>query len=264
MGAVNMSAGGIHFSKIGENAALLEIDNPPANALGSAARKEFHARLDAVEADGAIRAIVITGRGRSFCSGDDLKEQQAAQAKGLAARQAQLAEFAGLLDRIEALRVPVIAAINGWCMGGGLELALCCDIRVASADASFVCAGVNIGLMASAYRLPRLIGVARAKHMLLTGLPFDAEAAEKFGLVTALYKSDMLLEQAGELAGRIASRAPLSIEATKRIAGMAATLSPDNAAKLTREELSVLVQSEDHAEALAAFREKRAPVFKRK
>ena len=260
-----MSMGGnIYLSKIGENAALLEIDNPPANALGSAARKLFHERLDALEADSAIRAIVITGRGRSFCSGDDLKEQEAAQAKGLAARQAQLAEFAGLLDRIEASRVPVIAAINGWCMGGGLELALCCDIRVASADATFVCAGVNIGLMASAYRLPRLIGIARAKHMLLTGLPFDSEAAEKFGLLTAIYKSDMLLEQAGELASRIASRAPLSIEAAKRMAGKAANLSPDEAARLTREELTVLVQSEDHAEALAAFREKRAPTFKRK
>jgi enoyl-CoA hydratase len=118
--------------------------------------------------------------------------------------------------------------------------------------------------MASAYRLPRLIGVARAKHMLLTGLPFDAEAAEKFGLVSAVYKSDMLLEQAGELASRIASRAPLSIEATKRIAGRAPTLSPEEAAKLTRDELTALVQSEDHAEALAAFREKRAPVFRRK
>jgi len=259
-----MSEGAIHFRKIGENAALLEIDNPPANALGSAARKLFHARLDALEADPAIRAIVITGRGRSFCSGDDLKEQEAAQSAGLGARQKQLGEFAGLLDRIEALRVPVVAAINGWCMGGGLELALVCDIRIASADATFVCAGVNIGLMASAYRLPRLIGVARAKHMLLTGLPFDAEAVEKFGLVTAVYKSDALMEQAAELANRIAGRAPLSVEAAKRTAAMACDLSPEDAAKLTREELTTLVQSADHAEALAAFREKRAPVFKRK
>jgi enoyl-CoA hydratase len=257
-------SGAINVQKIGENAALLEIDNPPANALGSAARKIFVERLDALEADPAIRAIVLTGRGRSFCSGDDLKEQEAAQSAGLSARQKQLAEFAGLLDRIEALRVPVIAAVNGWCMGGGLELALVCDIRIASADATFVCAGVNIGLMASAYRLPRLIGVARAKHMLLTGLPFDSEAAEKFGLVTAVHKSDVLLEQAAELATRIASRAPLSIEATKRMAARAGDLSPEDAAKLTREELSLLVQSEDHAEALAAFREKRAPVFRRK
>ena len=259
-----MSDAGIYFQKIGENVALLEIDNPPANALGSAMRRQFTTTLNELEADPSIRAIVITGRGRTFCSGDDLKEQEAAQSAGLTSRQKQLAEFAGLLDRIEGLRVPVIAAVNGWCMGGGLELALCADIRIASADATFVCAGVNIGLMASAYRLPRLIGVARAKHMLLTGLPFDAETAEKFGLVTSVYKSDVLLEQATELAARIASRAPLSIEATKRMAGKAGDLSPEDAANLTREELSVLVQSADHAEALAAFREKRAPIFKRK
>ena len=259
-----MSETAIHFRKIGGNAALLEIDNPPANALGRAAREDFHAKLDALEADESVRAIVITGRGRSFCSGDDLKEQEQAQSAGLPARQKQLAEFARLLDRIEALRVPVIAAVNGWCMGGGLELALVCDIRIASMDASFVCAGVNIGLMASAYRLPRLIGVARAKHMLLTGLPFDAGTAEKFGLVTAVHAGDALMDQAAELANRIASRAPLSIEATKRMASLAAGLSPEDAAKLTREELTILVQSADHAEALAAFREKRAPVFKRK
>jgi len=261
---MTMSAGTIHSRPIGANAALLEIDNPPANALGSAMRKLFVEGLDALEADPEIRAIVITGRGRSFCSGDDLKEQEAAQAEGFGARKIQLAEFYAVLERVERVRVPVIAAINGWCMGGGLELALCCDIRIASADASFVCAGVNIGLMASAYRLPRLIGVARAKHMLLTGLPFDAVAAEKFGLVTGVHPGEALMDQAAELAGRVASRAPLSIEATKRLSSAAAGLSPEDAAKATQEELLKLVQSADHAEALAAFREKRAPVFRRK
>ena len=131
----------------------------------------FHAQLDALEAEGDIRALVITGTGRAFCSGDDLKEQEAAQAHGAEARKTQLGEFAGLLDRIEGLRMPTIAAVNGFCLGGGLELSLVCDIRIASSSASFVGAGVNVGLMASVYRLPRLIGIARAKHMLLTGLP---------------------------------------------------------------------------------------------
>jgi len=254
----------IHLTKLGEHAALIEIDNPPANALGSAARKALHAHLDALEADEAIRALVITGKGRAFCSGDDLKEQEAAQAGGAEARKAQLADFAGLLDRIEALRIPTIAAVNGFCLGGGLELALCADIRIASTQASFVCAGVNVGLMASVYRLPRLIGVARAKHMLLTGLPHDAEAAERFGLVTAVYKPDILLTEAETLAARIATRAPLSVEASKRMAGLAPDLSREAAAAAMRDELAVLVTSADHAEALAAFREKRVPVFKRK
>lgn len=256
--------GTINVQKLGDNSALLEFDNPPANALGSAMRKLFVERLDALEADTTIRAIAITGRGRSFCSGDDLKEQEAAQARGFEARKSQLAEFYDVLERVERVRVPVIAAINGWCMGGGLELALCCDVRIASADATFACSGVNIGLMASAYRLPRLIGVARAKHMLLTGATFDAEAVEKFGLITAIHKADLLLEQTAELANRIASRAPLSIEATKRLSSQTNDLSFVEIAERNREELHKLVQSEDHAEALAAFREKRTPSFKRK
>jgi enoyl-CoA hydratase len=254
----------IHIRKIGAHAALLEIDNPPANALGHDARKAFHAHLDALEADEAIRALVIAGKGRAFCSGDDLKEQEAAQAGGAEARKRQLGEFAELLDRIEALRVPVIAAVNGFCLGGGLELALCADIRIASTQASFVCAGVNVGLMASVYRLPRLIGVARAKHMLLTGLPQDAETAERFGLVTAVYEPDILIAEAETLAERIATRAPLSVEATKRMAAMAPDLARDEAAQATRDALVPLVTSADHAEALAAFREKRAPVFRRR
>jgi enoyl-CoA hydratase len=251
----------IHLSRIGTHAALLEIDNPPANALGGAARRELLEKLDALDADASLRALVLTGRGRAFCSGDDLKEQEAAQAKGTDARKALLAEFAKVLERIEGFRSPVIAAVNGWCMGGGLELALACDIRIASTQAKFVCAGVNVGLMASAYRLPRIIGVARAKHMLLTGLPQDAATAERFGLVTAVHAPEELLAAASALAERIASRAPLSVEATKRIAGRA--LPRADIADAMRKELDVLVKSADHAEALAAFREKREPKFRR-
>lgn len=255
-----MSDGAIHSSRIGAHAALLEIDNPPANALGSALRKQLLDQLDALERDSSVRALVITGRGRAFCSGDDLKEQEAAQAQGAAARKALLAEFAAVLERVENFRAPTIAAVNGWCMGGGLELALCCDIRIASSEAKFVCAGVNIGLMASAYRLPRAIGVARAKHMLLTGLPQDAQTAERFALVTEVHQPAALAAAAAALAERIASRAPLSVEATKRIASLAAAPS----AQAMQKELDLLVKSADHAEALAAFREKREPVFGRK
>jgi len=254
----------INFSKLSEHAALIEIDNPPANALGRAARQAFHAHLDAIETDASIRALVITGSGRAFCSGDDLKEQEAASREGLQARKVQLGEFARLIERIEGFRIPVIAAVNGFSMGGGLELALSADIRIASNDASFVCAGVNVGLMASVWRLPRLIGVARAKHMLLTGLPVDAETAERFGIVAAVYKPDILRGEAATLAARIASRAPLSVEATKRMTARALDLSREEADTAGGKELEILVASADHAEALAAFREKRPPVFRRK
>ena len=257
MGEVNS----IRCSKPSAHVVLLEIDNPPVNALGHAARVALLARLDEIDTDADVRAMVLTGRGvRAFCSGDDLKEQAEAQKAGSVAH---LGEFGKVLERIESHRLPVIAAINGWCMGGGLELASACDIRIASAEARFVCSGVNVGLMASTYRLPRLIGVARAKHMLLTGSPVDAATADKFGLVTAVYAADALMSGALMLAERIASRAPLSVEATKRAIALAPNLSPADAAAANAKELTVLGRSLDHKAALAAFAENREPLFKR-
>jgi enoyl-CoA hydratase len=253
----------IHASRIGEHIALLEIDNPPTNALGSAMRKKLLERLAALEEDLSVRAVVLTGHGSSFCSGDDLKEREAALGES-GEDDSETIGFAQILARLEKFRAPTIAAVNGWAAGGGLELALCCDIRIASTDARFVCAAVNVGLIASAYRLPRLIGIGRAKHMLLTGSPHDAATAERFGLVTQVHAPDALLAGARSLAERIASRAPLSVEATKRVSSRALELSPEGAADAVGEEFIKLVVSHDHAEALAAFREKREPKFERK
>lgn len=256
--------GTIHQRRIGAHVAVLRIDNPPANSLGDAMRKNFVGQLDALENDLSIRALVLTGTGKAFCSGDDLKEQEAAATASDEVRNARLANFAGMLTRVESFRVPVIAAINGWCVGGGLELAVCCDIRIASSEARFTCAGVNVGLIASAYRLPRLIGVARAKHMLLTGSPFDVQTAERFGLVTATHDPQNLETEAIALAERIASRAPLSIEATKRTASAAIDFAPEEIAKTFSDVLTTLAKSADHREALAAFHAKREPHFERK
>ena len=158
-------SGTLHVTRPEAHLVLVEIDHPPRNALGTALRARFLEALDATEADPGVRAVVVTGRGEAFCSGDDLREAQQRGGEDPAA----LAQFGRLLDRVEGFRAPVVAAVNGWCVGGGLELALCCDLRVASTEARFVCAGVNVGLVASAWRLPRLIGVARAKALLLTG-----------------------------------------------------------------------------------------------
>lgn len=248
-------SGAVHVESVGPAVMLLEIDNPPMNPLGVGMRATFMSALDQVEANAALRCLIVTGRGRAFCSGDDLKD--------VSPQGEDLAGFGRLLDRLEASRVPVIAAVNGWCVGGGFELALCCDIRIASSEARFVAAGVNVGLMASTYRLPRLIGVSRAKAMLLTGAAHDAETAERYGIVTGLHAPDHLREAALALAERIASRAPLSVEATKRTANRALDLSPEEAARMWGEELRVLRRSNDHKAAVAAFRERRDPVFTR-
>ncbi|MGE5566425.1 MAG: enoyl-CoA hydratase/isomerase family protein, partial [Parcubacteria group bacterium] len=156
------------------------------------------------------------------------------------------------------------AAVNGHCVGGGLEVALACDIRLASTKAVFTAAGVNVGLMASAYRLPRVIGVAKAKVMLLTGLPVDAQGALANDLVTEVHEPEALVDAAVALATRIASRAPLSVEATKRTASRAMDMDAAEAARSNAEEIAILSASEDHAGAVAAFAERREPVFRRR
>ncbi|WP_050043993.1 enoyl-CoA hydratase/isomerase family protein [Bradyrhizobium sp. LTSPM299] len=206
-------SGTVHVENIGKDVCVLTIDNPPMNPLNEAMRGALVAALDETEANMDLRAILITGAGRSFCAGDDLKQDQG--------KNGRTTGFGRLLQRLDSIRRPVVAAINGWCIGGGFELALCCDIRIASTEASFTCAGVNMGLMASAYRLPRLIGVSRANAMLLTGLPFNAQTAEHYGLVTGLHAPEALRSAAIALTQRIASRAPLSVEATKQVSGKA-------------------------------------------
>jgi len=255
-------SGTIHSRREGEHVVLLEIDNPPRNTLGTAMRAKLRESLAQLAADLSVRAVVVSGRGEAFCSGDDLREEFEAVAGG-GERGGNLLDFSRLLDQIESFRAPVIAAINGWCVGGGVELALCCDLRLASTDAKFVCAGVNVGLTASAYRLPRLIGVAHAKHMLFTGLPYDGETAARFGLVSEVHRPDELLPAALRLAERIASRAPLSVEASKRLASSAPDLTPQEALAAQAKELAVLISSADHLAAVTAFLEKRTPVFTR-
>ncbi|HYW04425.1 MAG TPA: enoyl-CoA hydratase-related protein [Gammaproteobacteria bacterium] len=253
-------SGTIHVSRPVAGVMLLALENPPANTLGREMRSRLLRALDEAHGDLDVRVAVITGRGRSFCGGADLREERDGASGG---GDDTLAGFARLLDSIERLRVPVVAAINGACVGGGLELALCCDIRLASESARFVCAGVNVGLMASAWRLPRLIGIGPARHMLLTGLPQDAPTAERRGLVTGVYPDGELPDEALALAGRIASRAPLSVEATRRVSGQALDLEPGEAARVQARELSVLAASDDHREAVEAFLEKREPRFTR-
>ena len=162
----------------------------------------------------------------------------------------------------DSLSIPTIAAINGWCTGGGLELALACDIRIAADSSNYVGAAVNVGLTASGYRLPRIIGIGPAKRILLTGDKIDAQQALRFGLVTDLYPKDMLLEEAIRLATVIASKAPLALKATKQIVNISLDLTAEESIVAQQEILEKLSQSEDHQEALIAFSEKRRPNFR--
>jgi enoyl-CoA hydratase len=253
-------SGRIHASRPSQGVVLLEIDNPPANVLGAATRALLLDELDRAEADLSVRALVLTGREGAFCAGDNLREEGAMERKDA---MANLGQFGRLLDRIERLRIPVIGAINGHAVGGGLELALCCDIRLAAETATFLAAGVNVGLMASVYRLPRLIGKGAASTMIFTGRPAGAAQALAWGLVTEVHPREALLAAALDLAARIASRAPLSVEASKRMIGQALDLTPKEFAAATATELPKLVNSQDHKSAVKAFVERKPPVFTR-
>jgi enoyl-CoA hydratase len=257
--ATGPATGEVRLDRPAEHIARFTIDNPPRNALGTAIREHFLADLEALEADVSIRCVIITGTGASFCSGDDLRE---AATRG-ASTQDSLRQFGKLLAKVEAFRCPVIAQVNGHAVGGGLELALCCDIRIATPNASFTAAGVNVGLMASVFRLPRLIGIARARRMLLTGMPTSAALALDWGLITDLVESEMLAEDTLSLARRIASRAPLSVEAAKRQSGRAFDNTAEEAMAAARAELEILTKSADHQEGLAAFAARRDPKFTR-
>ncbi len=253
----------IHQTYITDHILLLELDNPPANTLAKAMKIQMMKIMDEVEQNTELRAIIITGRGTKFCSGDDLKEA-AYNAKTEHGIIQNLRDFSAVIDRFEALEIPIIAAINGWCIGGGLELALCCDIRVAVPDAKFISAGVNVGLTASAFRLPRLIGTGRAKRLLLTGDTINAKTALEYGLITDVFDSNLLLAEAIKIAKTSAQKAPGAIKATKNIADQSLDLDYEKGLKFQQEQLENLSKTQDHKMALEAFLEKRKPIFEGK
>ncbi|TNF04557.1 MAG: enoyl-CoA hydratase/isomerase family protein [Sphingomonadales bacterium] len=249
--------GKIHVSHPARGVTQIFIDCPPANALGAEPLSELIVALEQAERDESVRAVVLAGREGAFCAGADLRGlAEGASWEELSTR------FARVIDLVEQLRAPVIAAIDGHALGGGFELALACDIRVASERAFFVGAAVNVGLVASVYRLPRLIGVARAKAILLTGERVDAQTALHYGIVTEV-AAGSALPAALRIAERIATRAPLSVEASKRLINQAPDLTRDAFDRIMQPELDVLVNSNDHREALDAFQARRQPEFTR-
>jgi enoyl-CoA hydratase/carnithine racemase len=239
----------IHLSRPDPAIALVALDTAPANVLAMAERARLLEAFAAIEADRAVRVVVLTGRNGAFCTGDDLAESLS---RDVETQTAAILHFLAMCDRVAACRVPVIAAIDGWCIGGGLELALAADIRLASERASFACSAVRMGLTASAGRLTKLIGESRAKPHLLTGAPFDAARAVTDGVAAEVYPADGLLDAALAMAAVIATRAPLAVQATKRVASGVST---------TEAEIPSLAASADHAEARAAFIDKRGVMF---
>ncbi len=244
-----------------DHVVVVTIDRPPANAIDRVHQRDLAAALTEAEDDLDVRAVVLTGAGSTFCAGADLREEQSIERDEVGEL---LGDIGRLLATVRTHRVPVIAAVNGPAHGGGLELALSCDIRIGSTEATFGAAGVNVGLVANVAQLRELIGTARAAHLLTTGLTCRAEQALAWGLLTALHEPDELLPAARRLADRIATRAPLSVEATKSMLRALPDLDRRAATRLQADEFGRLFRTEDHAEALRAFFEKRQGMYHRR
>jgi enoyl-CoA hydratase len=241
--------------------ALLTLDRPERlNAIGSDTVAALHTHLDAIEGDDELRAVVVTGAGRAFSAGADITELDTLT---------DGADFAcfvtGLTDaydRLEASPVPSIAAINGMALGGGCELALACDLRLAAPGARIGVPEIKLGLLPAAggsQRLARLLPAAVAKHLLLTGAPLTAEDAHRLGLVNAVH--DDVLAAAVELATTLADGPPRALAAAKRLVDVGGPMPLADGIVLERETVAALFDTADRVEGLAAFAEKRPPRF---
>lgn len=219
------------------------------------------------KADPGVRALVLTGAGAAFSAGGDVRALQAqagGRRPGLALRQDFLDGIQQLPLALQALDVPVIAAVNGAAVGAGLDLGCMCDVRMASEDARFAASFVKLGLIPAdggAWILPRLVGLSRAAELAFTGDLFDARKALAWGLVSQVLPPGELLPAALALADRIAANPPQAVRATKRLLRESMDTRLDAALQLAAALQPLLQQTPDHAEAVAAFLDKRPAVF---
>jgi len=240
------------------------------NAMNVDLIASLHAAFDDVARDRSCRAVVLTGAGRGFCAGLDLGgygtpagwEDAGRVAGGFATQQ----QIAGLIPRMRALHVPVIAAVNGAAAGGGLALALGSDVRIAGASARFNVAFVRIGLsgcdIGVSWLLPRLIGASRAWELMLTGRIIDAAEADRIGLVSRVVDDDSLVDSALDTAAQIAANSPWGVRMTKEVAWSQLEIGSLQAGIDMENRTQILSSfTDDHREALTAFLEKRPPDF---
>jgi len=247
--------------EISEGIATLTIDRPSVkNALDRDTVAECHTALQALDADSAVGVLIVTGAGESsFVSGADINDIRGrTRTDGLAAISSSLC------SRVERFPRPTIAAINGYALGGGCELALACDIRVAADSAKFGQPEVGLGIIPAAggtQRLPRVVGLGWAKHLILTGEIIDARQALDIGLVTAIMPASQLQMRARELAKRILRQGPLAARLAKVALNASARVDLDSGLLIETLVQAICYDSEDKREGTTAFLEKRKPKF---
>lgn len=247
-----------------KNIAIVVIDNPPVNALSLKVAAELLDCLKEINAVESCRAIVITGAGeKAFCAGASIKEL-AELVSDPASSLPYTEKLHITMNYLQGVSVPTIAAINGYALGGGLETALACDLRIASEKASLGLPEIKLGLFPGAggtQRLPRLIGITFAKEMLFTGLPLTASEGLKIGLVNKVVPHGEVLDAAKELAHLMASRPGAALKLLKEAVDRGIKGSLEEGCRLERDLLERVFNTEDAKEGIDAFLEKRDPKF---
>lgn len=244
--------------------AILKVDIPKTrNALSVPIVEYMDELVDEVIADKSMHCLVLTGGGeKSFIAGADIS-----QLVKMTPEDSRYSIEVGhkLFSKIETMDIPSVAAINGYCLGGGLEIAMCCDIRICSANAKFGLPEINIGMIpgwGGTLRLARLIGESRAKNMLLRGKMITSQQAFDYGLIAEVYEDVATMrEKAEELAKELASKAPITMKFDKRLVYDAAGKQPTDIAQRDANTLGMLFTTHDAIEGLTAFLEKRAPKY---
>lgn len=255
----------IIFEKEGA-VGILKINRPKSlNALNPATVKEISACLDEIQQDGSIRCLIVTGEGdRAFVAGADISamvtmtatEGHAFSALGL-----------GVMRRLETLPIPVIAAVNGFALGGGTELALACDLIIAADKAKFGQPEINLGIIpgfGGTQRLARRIGLPRARELIYSGDMIDAETAFRMGLANKVVPLAELLNEAKALAQKLASKPPIAIHQAKVAINAGIDMDLDNGSRFENEAFALTFATEDKVEGMTAFLEKRTAQFKGK
>jgi enoyl-CoA hydratase len=248
--------------KVEHGVAVATINRPPANALSRALILEVDALMDQVQDDDSVRVVVLHGEGRFFSAGADIKEFTEVTSGEEFSKLA--ASGQAVFERLERFHKPVIAAIHGAALGGGLELAMGCHMRIVSETAKLGLPELQLGLIpgfAGTQRLPRYVGMPKAAEMLLTSEPISGLEAVKFGLANQAYPEDELLDKTMELAGKIAKKSPVAVKAALQMLQFAKPESYYAGVKAEADSFGEVFVAEDAKEGIQAFLEKREPVF---
>ena len=246
--------------------AVLTLNRPDRyNAWNSQMRQEMASVIAELSADQATRVLIVTGEGRAFSAGEDVSGMKELTDIGTRGFRRVARNIHNVFDEIEAMELPVIAAINGVAAGGGMELALSCDFRFAAETARVGFPETNVGLIPGSggcSRLVRLVGVAKAKRLVMTGEMIQAPAALQLGLVDEVLPTEKLMPRVLEFAKQLATKAPLALGMAKVVINNCLNVDQDTGRHLERLGQSILKKTEDHQEGAKAFLEKRSPVFR--